>query len=451
MIDKAFHQCFALTKKTGSVLIYCMIIMLSVLSVVAPGSVSGAESRIQPALAIGEEYNDNIFLTSENRSSDFISRVVPAINFMYKAPLWDWDLNGYYEYRYYARFHDYVTQNTIPNLNLANHTRIKDEYIFLDVNDNYSKTSLDPVRNFTQESAFINQTDKNVLTIVPYFIIRPTLQMTVTTGYTYSNIWYKDPAAIDQVYNIVYTGFQQDISKRFNMIGGIKHTQNNNSGLAVSSFTNMNTAATSTVQSYTQDDVYLGQRYEYVENSVLSVTVGNTWFRIPETQTDAVKRVSQVTWDAYLTQIYSTMTVTYETGLRFIPDPEKISRREDRYLVTIRRDSGRTSIIAAGGLLEYRNIVSKHLENSTYLISGTIDHSLSSKSKIILNLEADWYKDYVGSTKTQRYLSGARFERLLAEKLTLALFYNYSHVYSPDVSSSNYFNNRYSVELRMVF
>lgn len=424
-----YQCCHVLNSRTGIALIFFMVVILSALSTMAPDCAVGAEFRIQPGLTLGEEYNDNIFLTPENRSGDFISRVVPSIAVLYKVPLWDWNASAYYEYRYYDRYHDSVKQSNIPNLNLENHTRIKDEFIYLDIKDTYTKTSLDPVRNFTQESAFINQSDSNVISVNPYFILRPTSQMTVTTGYAYAKTWYKDPIANDQVNNTVYTGFQQDLSRRSVMTAGVRITQNKNN-----------------IQDYNQDDVYLGFRREYIENSTLSVSVGNTWFHLKDAES-----ISQVTWDANLTHKYSTMTVVYETGLRFIPDPQKVSRREDRYLATLRRDVERTSLVLSGGLLEYRNIVNKHLEDSAYFVTGTMSHALTTRSKIILNLEVDWYKDYLAYTKTERYLTGAHFERLLAKNLTLAVGYSYTNVYTPDVYSNNYFNNRYSAELRMVF
>jgi hypothetical protein len=420
----------------------------------APESAISAEFRIQPGLTLGEEYNDNIFLTPRDRSSDFISRVAPSIDIVYNVPLWDWNVNAFYEYRYYSRYHNYINQNNIPSLNLTNHTRIKDEHMFLDVRENYSRTSLTPTRDYTQESAFINQTDRNILTVNPYFITRPTSRMTVTTGYSYSNIWYKNPTAIDQTNNSVYTGFQQDMSRRSSMLVGIRHTQNRNSGRVVSGLGNVVTSATTTVLGYTQDDVFLGQRYEYVENSTLYVQIGNSWFHSKDAE-----RVSQVTWDANLTHRYSTMTVIYETGLRFIPDPYRVSRREDRYLATLRRDVERTSLAASGGLYEYRNIKDKHLQQSRYFVNGMMSHSITTKTKVILDFEVDWYKDYLtytsyltgARTETERYMTGARFEYLAAETMTLALGYRYTNVYSPDVYSDNYFNNRYTVELRMVF
>lgn len=416
--------------RTCNALIFFMVIIMSASLTVVPDYAVGAEFRIQPGITLGEEYNDNIFLSPQDRSSDFISRLAPSLTMAYKVPLWDWDVRAFYEYRYYVRYHDDIKQSDIPSFSLINHTRIKDEYIFLDIRENYSKVSLDPTRDFTQESAFINQTDSNVLTLNPYFIIRPTSQMTVTTGYTYLNTWYKDPIAIDQVDNTVYTGFQQDLSRRSIMTVGIIHDQNKNR-----------------IQDFTRDDAYLGYRYEYVENSTLSLKVGNSWFN---DKTNAV-RITQVFWDAILTHRYSTMTVTYETGLRFIPDPFLILRREDRYLATIRKDAERTSLVVSGGLIEYRNIINKHLEDSDYRVNGTLSHAITTKSKIILDLSADWWRNYVADTKTQRYLAGVRFEHLAAENLTLALEYRYTNAYSPEVYYDNYFNNRFSVELRKVF
>ncbi|MGC1453907.1 MAG: TIGR03016 family PEP-CTERM system-associated outer membrane protein [Nitrospirota bacterium] len=392
-----------------------------------PYYAEGAEFRIQPSITLGEEYNDNIFLVPENRSYDYISRIAPSISLMYKAHLWDWDVNYLYDYRYFARY--YIKEDRTHALNLANHTRIIDEYVFLDLRDNYARISIDPTRDYTQESTFVNQTDRNTLTVNPYFITRPTSQMTVTTGYSYSNTWYKDPTAIDETEHDVYTGLQQELSQRMIMIAGVKHTLDKNR-----------------LQEYTQDDVFLGQKYEYVANSTLSIRVGNSWF-----DNKGAEKTSQVFWDASFIHRYSTMTVTYETGLRFIPDPILILRREDRYLATISKAVERSSLSVSGGLIEYRNVINKHLETSSYQVTGTLNHALTTKSKIILDLGAYRLKDYLVHAKTDRYLTGARFEHLLAENLTLALDYRYTNVYSPDVYSYNYFNNRFSFELRKVF
>jgi uncharacterized protein (PEP-CTERM system associated) len=227
----------------------------------------------------------------------------------------------------------------------------------------------------------------------------------------------------------VYSGLQQELSRRSILTAGIRHTQNRNS-----------------VQSYTQDDVYLGQRYEYEENSTLAGTIGNSWFNI-----QGVERITQITWDASWTHRYSIMTVSFETGLRFVPDPLLILRREDRYLATIRRDVERTSLAVSGGLIEYREVRHKNLQDTIYRLAGTISHAITTKTKIKLDLTMDRIDDNQAGTSTERYLSGVRLERQLGETFTLALDYRYTNVYSEEIYSDNYYNYRFSVELRKVF
>jgi len=98
------------------------------------------------------------------------------------------------------------------------------------------------------------------------------------------------------------------------------------------------------IEEFTQDDLSLGLYYEYAENSLLTLKAGNSWFDFESTG-----RTTQVFWDATITQRYPTITITYETGLRFIPDPLRNLRREDRYVATIRKDSERTSLAVSGG------------------------------------------------------------------------------------------------------
>ncbi|HSA79019.1 MAG TPA: hypothetical protein VLG72_09200, partial [Nitrospirota bacterium] len=45
---------------------------------VGPNDAEGAEFRIVPSIMVGEEYNDNVFLTRYNKLDDYITRVIPA-------------------------------------------------------------------------------------------------------------------------------------------------------------------------------------------------------------------------------------------------------------------------------------------------------------------------------------------------------------------------------------
>jgi hypothetical protein len=87
----------------------------------------------------------------------------------------------------------------------------------------------------------------------------------------------------------------------------------------------------------------------------------------------------------------------------------------------------------------------------TYRLNGTLSHAVTTKSKIMVDLATERYKDYQLSTVTDRYLAGVRFEHLAAEMLTWALDYRYTKVFSPEVSMADYYNNRFTVEVRKGF
>ena len=56
------------------VIVLTMAVLLFMI-LVPPRRASGAEFTIQPELTLSEEYNDNIFLTTTNRQTDYISRL----------------------------------------------------------------------------------------------------------------------------------------------------------------------------------------------------------------------------------------------------------------------------------------------------------------------------------------------------------------------------------------
>jgi hypothetical protein len=186
--------------------------------------------------------------------------------------------------------------------------------------------------------------------------------------------------------------------------------------------------------------------HEYAEKSLITVKAGINWFDF-----ENKGRTSHAYWDAAITQRFPTITVTYETGVRYVIDPLRSQRKEDRYLATVRRDGERTSLAVSGGIIEYREAEIKHLENSTYRLTGTIGHAITIKSKITVDVGTERFKDYLSSASADRYLTGIRFEHLAKENLTLAMDYRFTNVYSRDDYSMNYYNNRFAVELRKTF
>jgi uncharacterized protein (PEP-CTERM system associated) len=147
-----------------------VVSLIGIVLLVTVSEADAAEYRVEPSLMVSEEYNDNIFLTPQNRQDDYISTFHPAVHFTYAASLWDWDLYYAYDYRYFSRtypHHDDMTDAT--RAALSNLTRIVEDFFFLALRDDYSKVSLDVARDFTAQSPFVNQTDQNIATVNPYF------------------------------------------------------------------------------------------------------------------------------------------------------------------------------------------------------------------------------------------------------------------------------------------
>jgi len=199
-----------LKTKTSMAFIAIAAIILCAVTINAPSDVEGSEFRIKPSIVLSEEYNDNVLLTTEGKSDDFITRTVPSISVLYRAPIWDWDIAYYYNYQYFAQ--KTSSNDSTHTLDLTNKNRIIPEVLFLEVKDKYARVSLDVTRDYTQESTFVNQTDMNLLTINPYLALEPLSQMSLTAGYLYMNTWYKDPLATDRTEHIGYADVRQNLS-----------------------------------------------------------------------------------------------------------------------------------------------------------------------------------------------------------------------------------------------
>lgn len=385
------------------------------------------ETHIQPSLLISEEYNDNVFLSPQHHESAYITRLLPAVHFSYQAPFWDWDVAYAYDYRYFSRVHP--RHEDTHTVGLTNLTRVVEDFFFLALRDTYTRVSLDVTRDFPSQSAFVNQTDQNIGTVNPYFVLHPGVRTTVNAGYIYQNIWYKDPSAIKKADHIGYAEMVHELTSKLSITTGARYTRDMNA-----------------VQDYSRKDAYAGMNYQYEEGSSLHGTIGNSWLHFEKTG-----RETQPYWTAGFNHTFPKFSFSFETGLSYIEDSRRVLRRQDRYVATIRREVERTAYSITGSLLEYRNAQTKHLENTSYSVGGNITHKLSANSTISLDMTYQRLEDNSNNTYTELYLSGGRYEYLLGEGFTLAFMYRYTNSYSPDIYANEYYNNRFIVEVKKVF
>lgn len=211
------------------------------------------------------------------------------------------------------------------------------------------------------------------------------------------------------------------------------------------------TQDTNRVQDYKQDELSAGMRYEYLDGSILFGSIGNIWLRVPG------KTATQISWNAGFTHQFPKFKFHFETTSSNAVDPTHTLTREDLYMASITRKVERTSLGITGSLNEYRNFLTKHLESSTYSLSGTVSHSITEQSNILADLTIQRLEDNVYDTHSDLYLSGVRYEYHGWENGTLAFTYRYTNSYSPDVrdpalyNTSNYQNNRIMIEFTNKF
>ncbi len=397
-----------------------------------------AEYRIQPALSFSEEYNDNIFLTPSSQVEDYITRVVPSMNFKYSTALWDWDVAYAYDYRYYAR--RTVINDSTHTINLMNHTTVIKDTFFIDVRDNYSRVSLNVIQDYTQQSPFFNQTDNNVLTVDPYFVLPLSSRMTVTTGYQYRNVWYKEPVAVNKTDQSAYADAHEELSLRTSLTAGVRHTY---------------TYTETEISSLHKTDLYAGPRHEFADGSLFWLIIGNSWL-----DSQQLGKGSQAFWDTGLKLKYVTYSLVFNAALTYIDDPSfapdgtpRVLRREDRYTGTFKKETDRFALSFSAERWEYRDVLTKHLQNTRYTTGGSISHAFTPTIRGTYTLNIDRYEDNQLNTFSMLYLDGVKLEYLPATDTTIAVYYRFTHSYSPDPVNFNlnYDNNRIAVEFSRKF
>jgi hypothetical protein len=388
----------------------------------------GQNFVILPSFTLSEEYNDNVYLTRYNKLDDYITRAIPEFVLDYKTSLWNWHLDLAYDYRYYAK--GTKKGDTTYRLDFANHTELINNLFFIDVLDKYDRTSITTSIDYTKQSLFVNQTDENIFTVNPYFVMRSESRFTPIIGYRYINTWYKQKTAgIPTIDNIGYAEMITDLTSKMTFTTGIRYTEDRNK-----------------VDDYNKTDVYAGPKYTYAQGSYLYCLIGESFL---EFQFEG--NTQHVIWDAGFIHRYSTVSVAYRMKSDYIPDPTRILRREDSYVATLAKTTPRTSYEISAGLYEYRNAATNHLENNSYRLDGTLSHAISPTLTLHLDESIERDEDFQTNTLIALWNSGIRFERRTLADLLLTLEYRYTNSYSHDSYPDNYVNNRLIVGLTKRF
>jgi hypothetical protein len=409
--------------------LFCFLMGAADLFMLGPDDAVAAQIDLRPSLMVGEEYNDNIFLTPTGKVEDFITTIAPAFTLAHNTSFWTWNIDFVYYYRDYAR--GTVTRDQTYNALVAEHTNLVENLFFLDVSDLYQRVSTNVAQAYiAQQSLFLNQTDQNIFTVNPYLNLVSGPSHTAQVGYQYVNTWYKDPLAYNTVDNIGYIVMGTPLSSNLTVTGGIRYTRDLNS-----------------LNGYFITEIYTGGVYTYSPRSSFICYLGEDWLRFAGYPT-----IQHLYWDLGIIQHYSTMTLMIETKTGYVHDPYLVLRRVDQLEITLTKEqSARTSLSGVLGWYQYLNAAQEHLETNEYVVTARLRHILTPRWTLSGELSNTIYQDFVAGTDTYIYHIMAELEHSLLTDLMLSASWIYDYTYSPDVYSDNSRVNRVQVALTKRF
>ena len=387
----------------------------------------GAKFSAQSSVSVSEQYNDNIYLTDKDRTTDYITQVLPSLNLDYKAPLWKWGLAYTLDFRHYLN--GSVSDNFAHNLTLNNSTELLRKLFYLDVSERYTRSSLSLTRNYTQESLFVNQTDRNDFTAAPHFTLRPGNGTTLDIGYTYENIWYKNSSGINKQDSSLHADAKTEASQNLELTAGVLYLWEQND-----------------IENFNKTNLYVGAKYRYAPDSHLFFTVGGNIYDFHISGTS-----DQLNWDAGIDHRFAAFTAKIEASSQFVEDPTYILSRIDTYGISLATGSARTPVTLGLNLSEYRDWPSEELRTTAYGITGAVSHNFTPGTRISANVTAQRYEDKLENSYTNSLISGADINYALFRNMSLSLDYLYIYSHSPVVLMDSYLNNQLTAGITVTF
>jgi hypothetical protein len=390
-----------------------------------------AEFSIHPSIAVGEEYNDNVFDSSINKKTDYITHGKPELVLKYKTPLWDWDLNYLFDYRYYAK--NSVTNDYTHALNATGLITVIDNFLFLDVKETFQRVSLDITRDFTRESLNFNQTDSNVVSASPYITLRPFTRVSTQIGYRYANIWYNDPLAISKTQHNGFINIDYEVLPKLFV----------NSGYT---FTHSEARQDPQINNYDRHTVFVGPRYEYAEKSFI---YGQGGYTIIDYSSGI--RFRNPYWNVGITHTFDTYVATVETLVKYDEDPLQNITQETGYSGKLEKKFPRGTIALSGGYSEYKDIKVDKLTTTRYGAELKASYELLSKLTANLDFLAERFDFKDAGSHTRRIYVNPALNYAMPKDFSIGLNYIFVDYYSPGIAEDNRRINRAIVEVKKIF
>jgi hypothetical protein len=383
----------------------------------------GADFEFHPSLTVTEEYDDNIFLDAEDEEEEYTTVLGPAVSLKYESAFWTWDVDSSFDYVIYAK--NSRNDEWIYDVHVQSQMRMIQDLFFVDIRNELSRVSVDKTRDFTDESRFVDQSDRNIFTANPYFVLRLSPRVQMTPGYTYRNIWYDEDVGSDKEEHSGYVDTSVDVTPK-------------TSSTAKYTYIHQENDDADDFDRHTGD---FGVVYAYAEESNISLTVGYTWIDF-----EGGNDTTEIVWKGSAT--YGSPALTSEVLFTrdYRDDPEGNIFKEDLYRISFLKNLNRTSLSVSGSVTEYSDGETDDLETRTFESNAAIAHEITSQLTGSLRGSFAYLDEKLGAADIRRYLASARVTYAFGKYVSSGIGYEYSHSDSDDVLDK-YENNRVSIWL----
>lgn len=371
------------------------------------------EFILDPNLSISEEHNDNIYLTKDNKKEDFITHVMPGFYSRYLTPLWDWRGTYQFDYSHYD-FNNHGDE-FVHYLDGAVNMRLIDNFMFFDIIDNFQRVSLYPYQNTQELSQFVNQTNRNIFRVSPYFKFNPTKTLTLTTGYQFSNTSYSNTSNSsfgdnvlrprDMVEHVVFITSDYEINPKFYYNAGITY-----------SYIIVNPL------NYSRLTPTAGFSYGHVDRTLLDAAVGISWLNFE----NGLRRVNPF-WKLHLSQNFHTWTASLKSLVTYNDEPVYSSSRTYSHLGKLSKSFRRANLEFSTGYSETTNLYSEEgVARRTWIGMYSL-YEFTPRLKGFLELSANKYAGTgVYNGYPYKFVVGTRIDYFLMKQLKCSLSYQHS-------------------------
>ena len=234
-----------------------------------------ADFTLTSGVNMDVEYNDNIYLDSEDEEDDIIATFAPNLSMDWETPRLDVSLFASLSMQKYMNNTDEDRigpgeSNQASTLSAL--ARLYREVFFLSVSDSYARVPVNEGGRGGENNRTVNLTDSNTLTINPYMQFELMKNAQLNLGYTFTNVWYEDEDADGYNSHLYSARLTSELSQRTTMTLSGSHNEyrpKNAEKVYVE-----NEGGT---YEYDQESVSLALSFQATERLLLSGRYGHTW------------------------------------------------------------------------------------------------------------------------------------------------------------------------------